>query len=165
MNRLLRYFFFGLATVIFQTYLVPAMGFFSQRPDLIVIFALTAGAFEGSTRGSLAGFLAGLAVDLYHPPTFGAGAMAGTLVGYIGGKAQVFLDLDHAVNQMMAYAGGHVAHTALISIVISLQGMGPVTRLFFSNGIGGAIYTALLGAALMTAIGLVRGRRHIVDRR
>jgi rod shape-determining protein MreD len=165
MNRFLRYFFFGLAAVIFQTYLVPSLGIAGQRPDLIVIFALTAGAFEGSARGSLAGFLAGLAVDLYHPPTFGAGAMAGSVAGYLGGRAQVFLDLDHALNQMMAYGTAHVAHTLLFSIVASLQGAGPAVSLFFSNGIGGALYTALLGAALMTVIGLLRGRRHIVDRR
>ncbi len=165
MNRFLRYFFFGLTAVVFQSYLVPALGILGQRPDLIVIFALTVGVFEGAGRGSLAGFLAGLAVDLYHPPTFGAGAMAGTLAGYFGGRARIFLDLEHALDQMMAYAGGHATHAALFAIVTSLQGVGPVVRLFFSNGIGGAIYTALLGAAIMTAISLVRGSRHIVDRR
>ena len=39
MNRLLRYSFFGLVAVIFQTYLMPALGIFGQKPDLIVIFA------------------------------------------------------------------------------------------------------------------------------
>ena len=165
MNRLFRYLFFGLAAMVLQTYLVPSVGIGGQRPDLVVIFALTAGAFEGSTRGSLAGFLAGLAVDLYHPPTFGAGAMAGTVAGYLGGRAQTFLDLDHALNQMMAFAGAHVAHTAVFAIIASLQGTGPVLKLFFANGIGGALYTALVGSAVVTVIGLVRGRKHIVDRR
>jgi rod shape-determining protein MreD len=165
MNRFLRYLFFGLTAVVFQTCLVPSLGIVGQRPDLIVIFALTAGVYEGSGRGSLAGFLAGLAADLYHPPTFGAGAMAGTLVGYLGGRARVFFDLDHTLDQMMAYAGGHVTHSALFAFVTSLQGAGPVLHIFFSNGIGGAVYTALLGAALMTVIGLIRGSRPFFDRR
>ena len=165
MNRIIRYLFFGLAAVILQTYLVPSIGIGGQRPDLIVIFALSVGVFEGSSGGSLAGFLAGLAVDLYHPPTFGAGAIAGTVAGYLGGWAQTFLDLDHALNQLMAYAGAHTAHTALFAIVASLQGTGPILQLFFANGIGGAVYTALTGATLLMFVGLIRGRKHIVDRR
>ncbi|MFC1627780.1 rod shape-determining protein MreD [Gemmatimonadota bacterium] len=165
MNRIFRYLFFGLAAVVLQTYLIPSIGIGGQRPDLIVIFALTAGIFEGSSGGSLAGFLAGLAVDLYHPPTFGAGAIAGTVAGYLGGWAQTFLDLDHVLNRLMAYAGAHAVHTLLFAIVASLQGTGPAVKLFIANGFGGAVYTALVGAIVLMVVGLVRGRKHIVDRR
>ena len=128
---------------------------------MVVIFAVIAGAFEGSSRGSIAGFLAGLAVDLYHPPTMGAGAMA----GYLGGRAQVFLDFDLWLNQGVAFALATIVHHALYSIVISLQGEGNLLLFFATTAFGGALYTAFVGAGCLTVLGLVRGRKHVVDRR
>ncbi|MCK4771705.1 MAG: rod shape-determining protein MreD [Candidatus Latescibacteria bacterium] len=165
MNRLVRYLFFGLSAVVLQTSLVPSLSIFGQRPDLVVVFALIVGAYEGSSLGCAAGFLVGLAVDLYHPPTMGAGAMAGTLAGYLGGKAQVFLDLDVPLNQGAAFAAGLLAHDAVYSIVASLQGEGNMLWLFAGRAFGGAVYTALVGTACLSAAGLIRGRKHVVDRR
>jgi len=164
-TRLIRYIFFGLCTVVLQTTLVPSLSIFGQRPDLVVIMAVIVGAFEGSGRGSIAGFLAGLAVDLYHPPTMGAGAMAGTLAGYLGGRAQIFLDLDLWLNQGLAFASVTIAHHALYSIVISLQGEGNILLLFAARAFGGALYNAIIGAGCLTVVGFVRGRKHVVDRR
>ena len=165
MNRLVRYLFFGLSAVVLQTSLVPSLSIFGQRPDLVVVFALIVGAYEGSSLGCASGFLVGLAVDLYHPPTMGAGAMAGTLAGYLGGKAQVFLDLDVPLNQGAAFAAGLLAHDAVYSIVASLQGEGNMLWLFAGRAFGGAVYTALVGTACLSAAGLIRGRKHVVDRR
>ena len=165
MIRLIRYMFFGICAVVLQTTLVPSLSIFGQRPDLVVILAVIAGAFEGSRWGSITGFLAGLAVDLYHPPTMGAGAMAGTLAGYLGGRAQVFLDFDLWLNQGVAFALATIAHHALYSIVISLQGEGNLLFLFATTAFGGALYTAFIGAGCLTVVGFVRGRKHVVDRR
>ena len=137
-----------------------------QRGDIrIVDTTVDVGAYEGSSLGCAAGFLVGLAVDLYHPPTMGAGAMAGTLAGYLGGKAQVFLDLDVPLNQGAAFAAGLLAHDAVYSIVASLQGEGNMLWLFAGRAFGGAVYTALVGTACLSAAGLIRGRKHVVDRR
>lgn len=165
MNRLLRYILFGLCVVLLQTWLVPYTGIFGQRPDLVVVFALIAGAYEGSARGSLAGFIVGLLVDIYHPPTLGAGTMAGTVVGYIGGRAQVLLDMDHVVNQMVAFGVAHLLHDLVYSVVASLQGAGSLLNLFFGRAVGGAVYTALLGTLVLSTIGALRGRKHVIDRR
>ena len=165
MNRLARYLFFGACVVILQTSLVPSLSIFGQRPDLVVVFALIVGAYEGSGWGSMAGFAVGLLVDFYHPPTLGAGAMAGTLVGYIGGKAQIFLDLDVPLNQASALIAGLLAHDAVYSIVASIQGEGNVLLLFVGRALGGAVYTAMVGTLCLSAAGLIRGRKHVVDRR
>ena len=165
MNRTARYLFFGVCAVILQTSLVPSLDIFGQRPDLVVIFALIVGAYEGSGWGSVAGFMVGLLVDLYHPPTLGAGAMAGTLAGYIGGKAQVFLDLDVPLNQATAMIAGLLAHDAVYSTVASIQGEGNVLLLFVGRALGGAVYTAIVGTVCLSAAGMIRGRKHVVDRR
>ncbi len=165
MNRLARYLFFGFAAVVLQTMLVPEIALWGQVPDLIVIFAVVVGAFEGSSAGCGAGFLAGLAVDLYHPPTFGAGVMAATVAGYLGGKAQILLDLDHAVNQMVALAATRVVHDLVYALVGTVQGSVEPLSFLVPGTIGGAIYTALIGAAVLALAGLVRGGKHVIDRR
>ncbi len=165
MNRLGRYLFFGLGAVVLQTALVPSLTILWQRPDLVVVFALIVGAYEGSRWGSLAGFLVGLAVDLYHPPTLGAGAMAAALAGYLGGKAQIFLDLDVPLNQGVAFGVGLMAHDGLYAVVAMLQGDGNLVGLFLGRAFGGALYTALVGTAILSTAGMIRGRKHVVDRK
>lgn len=165
MMRMLRYLFFGMSTVVLQTTLVPAMAVAGQRPDLVVIFAVMAGAWEGSRRGALAGFTTGLLVDLYHPPTLGAGAMAGALAGYLGGKAQIFLDMEMPLNQAVGLAGAHLAHHLLYGVVAALKGEWNPVVFFLTFGPGGALYTALLGTIIFGIGRLARGRRPDRDRR
>ena len=165
MARLLRYMFMGLAVVVFQTTLVPGIGVLGQRPDLVVVFAVIAGAFEGATAGSIAGFIVGFLVDIYHPSTLGAGTMAGTMAGYIGAKAQEFLDLDLPLNQATAFAFARLVHDLVHALVVNFKGEGSFWLLFFGRALGGAVYTALVGVVVLGLIGLLRGRKHVVDRR
>ena len=165
MNRVLRYLFFGVAAVLLQTLLVPGLALVGQVPDLVVIFAVIVGAYEGSVAGSTAGFLVGLAVDIYHPPTFGAGVMAATVAGYLGGKARIVLDLDHALNQMVVLAAARIAHDLVYALVGALQGSVTPLPWLLRGTFGGAVYTALVGVAALALAGLVRQRKPVSDRR
>lgn len=165
MARVLRYLFFGLAVVVLQTTLVPAVGIVGQRPDLVVVFAVIVGAFEGVPAGCLTGFAIGFLVDIYHPPTLGAGVMAGTLAGYLGGKAQEVLDLDLPLNQATAFAFARVAHDLVYTLVVSIKGEGAFWAPFFGRAFGGAVYTALIGTGVLVLVSFVRGGKHVVDRR
>ncbi len=157
--RTLRYLFFGFAAVVLQTTLVPTVGVLGQHPDLIVIFAVIAGALEGPRWGSIVGFLAGLAVDLYHPPTFGAGAMGGAVAGYMGGKMRAFLDLEFLANQAAAFFTAYLVHDGIYSLVATLKAEGGSWILFILHGIGSGIYTALAGCLVFAVLqGVVRGR-------
>jgi rod shape-determining protein MreD len=165
MTRFIRYVVMGLVVVVFQTTLTPGIGVLGQRPDLVVVFAVIAGAFEGATAGSIAGFVVGFLVDIYHPATLGAGTLAGTMAGYVGAKAQELLDLDLLLNQATAFAFARLVHDLIHALVVSLKGEGLFWSLYFGRAIGGAVYTAIVGAAVLSLIGVVRGRKHVVDRR
>ncbi|MFO7768679.1 MAG: rod shape-determining protein MreD [bacterium] len=157
--RLLRYLFFGIAAVVLQTTLVPTVGVFEQRPDLIVIFAVIAGSLEGPRWGATAGFLAGLAVDVYHPPTFGAGAMGGAVAGYLGGKTRVFLDLESPVNQAAAFFAAHLGHDGVYALVVAVKAEGNFWEMFILHGIGSGIYSALGGVLVFAVLqAAARGR-------
>ena len=165
MMRAARYIFLGFAAVVLQTTLVPGIGIVGQRPDLIVVFAVLVGAYEGASTGCLAGFVAGFLVDIYHPPTLGAGTIAGTLAGYVGGRAQEILDLDLPLNQAAAFAFVRVVHDLAYGMVVSIKGEGGFWGLFLGRAFGGALYTALVGTAFLALISLVRGGRHVINRR
>lgn len=157
--RALRYLFFGFAAVVLQTTLVPFLGILEQRPDLIVIFAVILGALQGPRFGALGGFVAGLAVDLYHPPTLGAGAMGGAVAGYLGGKIRAFLDLEFSVNQAAAFFAAHLAYVGVYALVTVVKAEGNFWDIFVVHGIGSGIYTALLGGLVFAVLQWVaRGR-------
>ncbi|MFC1543832.1 rod shape-determining protein MreD [Gemmatimonadota bacterium] len=165
MARAARYAFFGLVTVVLQTTLAPGVSILGQRPDLVVIFAVLVGAFEGASRGCAAGFIVGFLVDIYHPATLGAGTIAGTVAGYAGARAQELLDLDMPLNQAAAFAFVTVLHGSIHALVVVLKGEGAFWRLVLGRVPGGALYTALVGVAVLGLVGFLRGGRHIVDRR
>jgi rod shape-determining protein MreD len=165
MSRAVRYIFFGFVAIVLQTTLVPGIGLAGQRPDLIVVFAVLVGAYQGASAGCLAGFIAGFLVDIYHPPTLGAGTIAGTLAGYVGGRAQEILDLDLPLNQATAFAFARVVHDFAYGIVASIKGEGGFWGLFLGRVFGGAVYTALVGTAIIALIALVRGGKHVIRRK
>jgi rod shape-determining protein MreD len=164
-NRLLRYLFFGLAAAVLQTTLVPILSLAGQRPDLVVLFAVAVGAFEGASLGSTAGFLLGLLVDLHHPPTMGGGAMGGALAGWLWGKARDLLDLGLPLDQLITFVAARLAHDLLYDGVAALKGYGNLGTLFFGHALGGAVLTALLGMAVLTLAGLLGAGRYSLDRR
>jgi rod shape-determining protein MreD len=165
MNRLLRYLFFGIAAAVLQTTLVPLSALFGQRPDLVVVFAVVVGVYEGAAGGSTAGFLLGLLVDLHHPPTIGAGAMGGALAGWLGGKARELLDLGLPLDQFITFVTARLGHDVLHHGVAAVKGYGNLGALFFGDSLGGAVLTGLVGMAVFALAGLLGARRYYLDRR
>jgi rod shape-determining protein MreD len=56
------------------------------HPDLMLGLAVTAGLAGGTQRGAVAGFLSGIALDLFLPTPFGLSALVGTIVGAAAGQ-------------------------------------------------------------------------------
>jgi rod shape-determining protein MreD len=165
MNRLLRYLFFGLAVAVLQTTLIPSFDLFGQRPDLVVVFAAAVGAFEGASWGSTAGFLLGLLVDLHHPPSMGAGAMGGALAGWLGGKAQEYLDLELPLNQFVAFAAARFANDLAYAVVVAVKELENFWTVLLGRGLGGAVLTGLVGLVVMRTAYLMGAGRNPLDRR
>lgn len=94
MRALLRTLLFTAAIVLtlgMQVSVLPYLSLPYAEPDLVLLAVLTLAATWGPNLGALAGFAAGLAVDLAPPSVTAAGrhALILTLVGALAGRAAV----------------------------------------------------------------------------
>ena len=87
--------------IVLQTTLVPAISFGSIRPDLPFLLVLLVALHEGAAGGAIAGFLAGLFVDLESARTLGTASLAGSLVGFATGLVAVHLVRSSFVTRMI----------------------------------------------------------------
>lgn len=81
---------FGLVLVVLltiQTTWLAQLAPFGVPGDLMLLFAIAMGLAGGSTRGAVAGFAAGLALDLFVLTPLGLTAFTYMVVGFIVGSA------------------------------------------------------------------------------
>jgi rod shape-determining protein MreD len=83
-----------LLLLILQFYLRPRIWDARVSPDFLLIALMLFAMRSSPGLAALAGFAVGLIVDTLTPARFGAGALAHTLVGYLGswGRSVFFAD-------------------------------------------------------------------------
>lgn len=77
-----------LTALVLQAAVVSQLGVLGAHGDLLVLVPVTAALTAGPERGAVAGFAAGLAVDLLVTTPFGLTALSYCLVGYCIGAFQ-----------------------------------------------------------------------------
>jgi rod shape-determining protein MreD len=78
-----------ISALVLQAAVVSKLGLFGgAHGDLLILVPITAALTVGPERGAIAGFAAGLAVDLLVTTPFGLTALAYCLVGYCIGAFQ-----------------------------------------------------------------------------
>ncbi len=92
--------------VVLQFYLRPRLWDARISPDFLLIALMLFAMRSSPGVAALAGFAVGLTADTLTPARFGAGALAYTLVGYLGswGRAVFFAD-NMLVNAGFVAAG------------------------------------------------------------
>jgi len=73
------------ACFVLQTTVVPVVGIFGIQPDLLLIALMVLAIRHGSMSGIWAGFILGLAQDIYAPSVLGQHAFANAIVGFFIG--------------------------------------------------------------------------------
>lgn len=140
-------------------------------PSIVLVAVLAVGMGCGPTVGAVAGFAAGLALDVIPPATgvVGVTALALLLAGHLAGRVRDPRGLAPA--QLLALAAGLAALAAVVTVVLSALLGAPV-------GTGTALvwqvvaftgYTAALALPLVPALAallrLAGGERRRVRRR
>ncbi len=77
-----------LSALVLQSAVVSRLELFGAHGDLLILVPITAGLTVGPERGAMAGFAAGIAVDLLVTTPFGLTALTFCLVGYGVGAVQ-----------------------------------------------------------------------------
>ena len=77
-----------LAALVVQASVVARLDLFGAHGDLLILVPVAAGLTVGAERGAIAGFVAGIAVDLLSTTPFGLTALAYCIVGYGVGAFQ-----------------------------------------------------------------------------
>ncbi len=93
-GRTLRFAAVMILLLALQFMVRPRLGDSRFTPDFLLIAVLFLAIRTRAGVGAAAGFIAGLSVDAVAPTAFGAGALAWTITGFIGGwiKALVFAE-------------------------------------------------------------------------
>lgn len=76
-----------VTALLVQLTVLPRLGLPGATPDLLLVVVAALGMAGGEARGAVAGFAAGLTLDLVPPADgiIGLSALVLTLVGYLGG--------------------------------------------------------------------------------
>ncbi len=93
-GRTLRFAAVMAVLLVLQFLVRPRLGDSRFTPDFLLIAVLFLGIRTRPGIGALAGFVVGISMDAVSPTAFGAGALAWTITGFVGGwiKALVFAE-------------------------------------------------------------------------
>lgn len=119
------------------------------EPDFVVILLVYAALRGGALWGAVVGFLLGLFRDALHLVDFGLHALFMTVIGYAIGKLGDTLYLSARAVDVGILLGAKLALGIVVLAAGSNGSWGTFETRFFWEGPLAAIYTALVGGALV----------------
>jgi rod shape-determining protein MreD len=129
-----------------QVSVLPRLHLPYAEPDLVLLAVLALSAVWGPNLGALAGFLAGLAVDLAPPSVTAAGrhAIVLTLVGALAGRAAAEAHRSALRTSLLTglYAGAATLGNAVLGTLLGEGGTLSSAGLF-QGTLACALYTAV----------------------
>jgi rod shape-determining protein MreD len=148
-----------LTALLLQLTVLPLLGLPGATPDLLLVTVAALGWAGGEVRGAVAGFVAGLALDLVPPAdgVLGLSAVVLTVVGYLAGLLGERRDRGALVTiaAVALLAGGSVLGYAMLGGIVADPHVSweRVPVLVVTE----TLYAAVLAAFVVPAVGaLVR---------
>lgn len=146
-----------LTALLLQLTVLPLLGLPGATPDLLLVVVSALGWAGGEVRGAVAGFVAGLALDLVPPATgvLGLSAVVLTAVGYLAGLLGQRKDRGALMTIVVValLAGGSVLAYAMIGGIVADPHIAweRVPTLVVTQ----ALYAAVLAAFVIPAVGVL----------
>ncbi|HEX9951642.1 MAG TPA: rod shape-determining protein MreD [Rubricoccaceae bacterium] len=141
----------GIGVVLAQWLLFEQLGLWGVVPDVVLLFVTITAIKRGRLAGAVAGFTAGLLMDLLtNPQMFGLNALVKTLMGYVVGLFRSDQGENTRVGPPQAFLGALVVATVqngLITILLALDQGTRTPFLIAGVWLGGAVYTAVVAFA------------------
>lgn len=133
------------AALVLQIAFAPHMEIFGVSPNIPLLVVITLGFVQGPSAGAIAGFAAGLALDLIGTGPVGAWALVLSVTGYVTGMLQENMFAEGWLAPVtVAVIAGLLADTTYL-LVLTVLGVAPeFWPTFVSVVLPGAVYNALL---------------------
>ena len=149
MVRVLRLIFVLYVSVILQTVLAPTIEIFGVRPDLPFLIVLLVAFHEGAAGGALAGFVAGLFVDLNSTHVLGVSCLSNSVIAFGVGSVADRLVRGSMLARALVALAATVLRDQVLFVFAASGGFTASLRFLFQGALPGGVYTALLAAPVM----------------
>lgn len=150
MLRVLRMAIVFYVAVLLQGVLAPAIAVWEIRPDFVFLVVLLIAFKEGAAGGALAGFVAGLFVDLNSAGALGVTSLTSALVAFAVGSVADRLMGANAATRIIVALLATLLRDQLVYLVLLPDGLLGALKMFYRAALPGAFYTALLAAPVMS---------------
>jgi rod shape-determining protein MreD len=137
----------GIGVVLLQ-WLLSNLTLWGVWPDVVLLFVAYVALRRGRVAGAVAGFSAGLAMDLLvMPAVLGTNALLKTVMGFVIGLFQSEQGDALRLTPVQAFVGAlavAAVHHGLMTILLALDEGTRTPFLVFGLWLGGALYTAVV---------------------
>jgi rod shape-determining protein MreD len=148
-----RWQFVGFIAVLVVLYFLlrVGLGLGALAPDLLVVALLLASRRMRAGQAAGLGFLLGVLDGAAHPLTMGAGAVALSILGFLGARSREGLSGDSPVLLALYLFAGKWLYDAIVYVLLIRPNLaGPVSTLLLASPLA-AVYAAAVGLAAAMA--------------
>ncbi len=134
--------------IVLQTVLAPAVAVLGVRPDFPLLVVLLVALREGPAGGALAGFAAGLFVDLNSTRMLGITSAGNAVVAFAVGSISDRIVGDSRLAQAVVVLFAVALRDVLLAVLMAPVG-GDFARPLLLAAVPGGLYTAALSPAVL----------------
>jgi rod shape-determining protein MreD len=111
-----------VVVALLQATIMPHMAVWGVFPDLVVLVVASWGLLQGPAEGSLWGFIAGGAVDLFSGAPFGAATLSLIIVGVVSGLAKASALRAHVALPILTVFLATIMYNLIFLLVLAISG-------------------------------------------
>lgn len=147
--RVLRILLLLYVAVLLQGTLAPAIAIGNVRPDFPFLVVILVALREGAAGGALAGFVAGLFIDLGSAQRLGVSSLMNSLIAFGVGSIADRIVRESAVTRMIVVLIAVALRDQVVAATSLAEGFVDGVRLIATFSVPGGIYSALFAAPAM----------------
>ncbi len=144
----------GTLLVVLHLVLHVGLGFGAGAPDLLTLGLLIMARELGVGYAALLGLLLGLLEDALSVPTFGATALAMTVVAVAGARTRDLFVGDSGLFALAYLFVGKWVRDLLQWLLVGEEFRAPFVQAMLIDGALAALYVAVVGLAILALLGI-----------
>ena len=152
----LRHILLLVLAYILQTTWIYEISVADLRPNLVILILLFIALQTRSFEATILGFAIGFVQDINVPEELGLNALLNSLIVFGVGWLRLHITADDPKVQTVVVFGAALVHNLLYCVMDGALPWSDVLFFWARYGIGGAVYTSAIGAAVAAVLMLRR---------